>query len=69
RQRFNVDLITRYCEANATAIAKADEMRLWVNHQNPKWIEFWENYKREMNLPKFRMFRNLKTEEFAIGRR
>jgi hypothetical protein len=69
RQKFNVGMVTRYCEANAAAIARADEMNLWVNHQNPKWIEFWENYKKEINLPKFRMFRNIKTDEFAAGRR
>jgi len=69
RQKFNAELVSRYCQANTAAIEKADKMGMWVSHQNPKWIEFWEGYKKEIGLPKFRMFRNIKAEEFAVGRR
>ncbi|RJQ40383.1 MAG: hypothetical protein C4555_01720 [Dehalococcoidia bacterium] len=59
RNRRNIDLVTRYCEANQRAIEMADDRRLWVSSKNPEWLEFWENYKMELGLPRFRMFLSL----------
>ena len=62
RQKQNVDLITRYCEANASAIELADDKRVFVSAKNPEWVEFWENYKKELGLPRFQFSGSLKED-------
>ncbi|RJQ40985.1 MAG: hypothetical protein C4555_00690 [Dehalococcoidia bacterium] len=62
RQKKNVDLVTRYCKANAEAIESADEKKVFVSAKNSEWVEFWENYKKELGLPKFKMFRSLEED-------
>lgn len=55
RQAFNIDLITRYCEAYAAAIDLADERGIEVDPDNEEWVELWEDYKAELGLPIFRV--------------
>lgn len=62
RNRNNLDLVTRYCEANQQAIEIADAKNIWVSSKNPEWVEFWENYKKELGLPRFKMFLNLEED-------
>ena len=62
RDQNNKDLIDRYCQANKDAIDAADEMGMYVTAKNPEWIEFWENFKKERGLPKFKMFKNLEED-------
>ncbi|MFA5316776.1 MAG: hypothetical protein WC369_05075 [Dehalococcoidales bacterium] len=62
RNNNNIDLVTRYCDANQKAIEMADDKRIWVSSKNPEWLDFWENYKKELNLPRFKMFINLEED-------
>ena len=62
RDKNNLELVTRYCEANQQAIETADSKRIWVSSKNPEWVEFWENYKLELDLPRFKMFLNLEED-------
>ena len=62
RNNNNTDLITRYCEANQEAIEMADGKKIWVSSKNPEWIDFWENHKQKLGLPKIKMFLNLEED-------
>lgn len=62
RNRNNIDLVTRYCEANQKAIEIADDKRIWVSSKNPEWVEFWESYKKELGLPRFKVFLSLEDD-------
>jgi hypothetical protein len=59
RRQQNIDLITRYIEAYQTAIDMADAEGIRIDPQNEEWIELWENYKKELGLPKFKKFQGL----------
>ena len=59
---YNIELITRYCEANQDAIEMADGKKIWVSSKNPEWIDFWENHKAKLGLPKFKMFLSLEED-------
>ena len=54
RQERNIELIESYIKAYQEAIAKADETNIQVNPSNQKWIDLWENYKKELNLTQFK---------------
>jgi hypothetical protein len=62
RQARNKDLIDRYTAAYQQAIEMADGKRIWVSSKNTEWVEFWENYKQELSLPKIKMFPNLEED-------
>ena len=51
RHKVNVDLVTRYCVATQEAQWLADEKQIIVAAENPEWVELWENYKKEQDLP------------------
>lgn len=53
RQKQNVELIDRYCEAWQKALWLADEKDIVVNAGNKEWVELWENYKKQQSLPPF----------------
>lgn len=53
RQQRNVALVTRYCEASREAMWLADKEGVVVSADNPKWVELWAGYKKEMGLPQF----------------
>jgi len=55
RQAYNVDLVTRYCEAYASALDLADSMGITVDPENEEWIELWEGYKTDIGIPGFRV--------------
>ena len=55
RQAYNVDLVTRYCEAYAAVIDLADGMGIKVDPENEEWIELWEGYKKDIDLPTFKV--------------
>lgn len=59
RQAQNIELITRYCDAYQKAIDMADEKGIAVTPENEEWMELWENYKKQLGLPKIRMFTGL----------
>lgn len=55
RQAYNVDLVTRYCEAFDEAIDIADEEGIDVNPGNEEWLQLWEGYKKDLGLPVFKV--------------
>ena len=59
RNQANIELMTRWCEAYETAIDRADEKGISVDPKNEEWIEPWENYEKELGLPRFTTFPGL----------
>ena len=53
RQSKYIALIKQYVEAYDTAIKTAKEKGMATNHKNKQWVELWEKYKKERNLPPF----------------
>lgn len=53
RQKQNVDLINRYCEAWQEAIWLADDKEIVVSAGNQEWVDLWESYKKDLGLPMF----------------
>jgi len=51
RHQQNVALLTRYVDAFAEAVAMADEKGMKVDTTDEEWLELWENYKVQLNLP------------------
>jgi len=58
RQDKNVELLTRYVDAYAEAIAKADAAGVDVTPTNDAWLKLWEDYKVEKSLPKFALWKS-----------
>ena len=65
RQKFNMAWIQEYIDAYAEAIARADAAGVEVKPTNEAWIELWENYKKEIEIPLISMHPSL-TENAAI---
>ncbi|MCX8126210.1 MAG: hypothetical protein N3E40_03590, partial [Dehalococcoidia bacterium] len=59
RQKENIELINRYCEAYHRAIEEADDLQIVVDPKNPDWQKFWNDYKRKLNIPDFKLFDDL----------
>jgi uncharacterized protein len=59
RQAQNIAILQVYIDAYAEALAKAEAQGLKIDPGNQDWIDFWENYKLELNLPKIAMHQNL----------
>jgi len=55
RQAYNVDMVTKYTEAYKAAIEQADEKGIMVDPDNEEWVELWEGYKKEIDLPIFKV--------------
>lgn len=53
RQKQNVALIDRYCEAWQKAVWLADEKGIVVAAGNKDWVTLWDNYRNEHGLPPF----------------
>lgn len=53
RQKENVALVNRYCEASQKAMLLADSKSIEVSVDNPDWVSLWENYKKEEGIPRF----------------
>lgn len=53
RNKQNIDLVNRYCEASLKAMRLADDKQIMVSRDNPEWVNLWENYKTELGLPPF----------------
>jgi len=59
RQAENVDLITRYVLAYETCLQRARDQNIKIDPTNEAWINLWENYKEELELPECRMWNGL----------
>jgi TRAP transporter TAXI family solute receptor len=62
RNRQNNEIVDRYCAAYHEAVRKADEKHMTVGPENPDWIKFWQEYRKEQKLPAFRIFNSLEEE-------
>lgn len=58
RQKKNLDLLTRYCDAYQRLIWAADDAGLEVRPENEKWVRLWEDY-RNAYLPPIKLFSSL----------
>lgn len=59
RQAQNIELVTSFVEAYQEAIYMADDQGIAVDPENEEWIELWENYKKQLGLPKIKMYVDL----------
>jgi hypothetical protein len=59
RSEANAVLIDRYCQAYQECQDIADEKEIPVRHDNPEWLEMWENYQKENDIPPIRVFEGL----------
>jgi len=64
RQEYNVRLQNWYIEAYEDALAMADEKGIKVDPVNEEWVELWENYKKEIGIPRLSV---MSDEEIAAG--
>ena len=55
RQAYNADLVTKYVEAYQEALALADAQGIKVDPENEEWIELWAGYKKDLELPVFKV--------------
>jgi len=55
RQKENVALVARYCQASQQAMRRADNKGIVVSADNPVWVSLWESYKKEQGIPRFDM--------------
>jgi hypothetical protein len=59
RQKENVILIERYCQAYRAAIDLADEKAIVVSPESNAWLTLWKHQRDSLGLPDFRIFRGL----------
>jgi uncharacterized protein len=48
RQKYNLDLLTRYVTAYKTAIAEADKKNIKIDPTNKEWLELWNSVKKDI---------------------
>ena len=53
RQVRNVERVNRYIAAWGEAKAGAVQQGITISATNSQWVDFWEDYKKELNLPRF----------------
>jgi hypothetical protein len=59
RRQANIALLDRYVQAYQEAIDMADDKGISVSPSNEEWLDLWENYKKDLDLPKFKLFPGL----------
>ncbi|MCX8125679.1 MAG: ABC transporter substrate-binding protein [Dehalococcoidia bacterium] len=59
RNRANLDLVDRYCDAYQKAIEAADARQILVSPESTEWVKLWQEYKKQAGLPAFRVFNSL----------
>lgn len=52
RQAYNVDLVSKYCNAYKAAIAEAESKGIKIDPMDEAWMKLWAEYKKD--LPVFR---------------
>jgi len=55
-----VELVDRWVRAYQEAKDLADSKGIAILPDNKPWLETWEKYRKEKNLPEFRLFKSLK---------
>ena len=58
RQLYNAALQERR-EAYQKAVEAADSRQMQISPENTEWVKFWQDYKKELGLPVFRIFNSL----------
>jgi TRAP transporter TAXI family solute receptor len=51
----NLNILNRYIKAFPEAVKLADAKGIKEDPKNKEWLEFWDNYKKQQNLPKLRL--------------
>jgi TRAP transporter TAXI family solute receptor len=54
-QAYNVELVGNYKKAYQQSLTEADKKGVEINPKNKEWVNFWENYKKELGLPQFKI--------------
>ena len=67
RQEYNLNLVRQYIEVYRDAIALADADNISVTPENEEWVELWENYKKELGIPRFKAMTDDEIRE-ALGK-
>jgi hypothetical protein len=55
RQDYNVRLLDWYVDAYQEALDMADEKGMAVNPENEEWLKLWDDYKKELDIPTFKI--------------
>jgi len=50
RQAYNVDLVTKYCDAYKAAIAEADKRGIKIDPMSEDWMNLWAEYKKDIPI-------------------
>ncbi len=61
RQSYNIQLMEKYTEAFNDAVDMAALGEIRINPENEEWLELWEDYKKQLQLPRFRAFAEVPT--------
>jgi len=59
RQTANIDLVTKYVNAYADAIKKAEAAGIVVDPGFKSWTDFWAKYKTDNKLPRLQVYTGL----------
>jgi len=51
KRQYNIEQLTLWVDGYQDAITLADERGLTINENNADWQKFWDDYKRDNNLP------------------
>lgn len=51
RQEYNIKLIDKYAEAYSNCVAQAHADGVKIDTQNQNWLDYWEDFKAQQNLP------------------
>ena len=51
RQEYNIKLIDKYMEAYSACMAQAQEEGIQIDSQDQNWLDYWDAYKAEQDLP------------------
>ena len=63
RQAYNVKLMNLYMEGFNKCVAEAQSKKMKIDPSNKEWVTLWDNYKKEMNLPRVTVLTDAEIEE------
>lgn len=63
RQQYNVKLMNLYMEGFNKCVAEAQSKKMKIDPSNKEWVTLWDNYKKEMDLPRVTVMTDAEIEE------